>query len=62
MNGAERLIDFLYNQAVVEGVSHKINVKEIKKSAFQCILNTEQNHLITIPGLLEEIAQRIENL
>ena len=62
LNGAERLIDFLYNQAVLEGVDHKINVKEIKKSAFQSILNTEKEHLVAIPELLEEISQRIENL
>lgn len=62
LNGAERLIDLLYNQALSEGIQDKIDVKAIKKRAFLCILEAEKEHLHTVPELLDEIRALIDKL
>lgn len=62
LNGAERLIDLLYKQATSEGIDHKIDVVEIKKTAFKSILDAEKDHLETVPELFDKISARIEEL
>jgi patatin-related protein len=62
LNGAERLIDILYNQAKSEGVNHKIDIIQIKKKAFNAILEAEKEHLHEIPELFEKIKTRINEL
>ena len=62
LNGAERLIDMLYEQSKSEGISHKLDVIEIKKKAFSSILEAEKNHLKDIPELFRKIHRRIREL
>jgi hypothetical protein len=62
LNGAERLIDMLYEQSKSEGISHKLDVITIKKKAFSSILEAEKNHLKDIPELFRKIHRRIREL
>ena len=62
LNGAERLIDILANQASLEHLDERIDVKALKKRAFLAILETEKQHLSEVPELLEDLQARIEAL
>ena len=62
LNGAERLIDILANQAALEHLDNRIDVKALKKRAFLAILETEKEHLSEVPELFEELKARIEAL
>lgn len=62
LNGAERLIDILYNQAESEGFDHKVDIIQIKKRAFNSILEAEKEHLHKVPELFERIKTRINEL
>jgi len=62
LDGAERLIDLLYNQAQLENLDHKIDVLALKKRAFQTILDVEKDYLPEIPEVFEDLRQRLSKL
>lgn len=62
LNGAERLIDLLYNQAQSEGIENIIDIIAIKKKAFNTILKAEEEHLHEVPELFQRIKKRINEL
>lgn len=62
LNGAERLIDFLYRQAMTEGITARMPLMELKKRAFRTILDTEKEHLKEVPHLFERLQKRIDQL
>ncbi|WP_138381200.1 patatin-like protein [Luteithermobacter gelatinilyticus] len=62
LNGAERLIDLLAHQAKLENVDHKIDVRALKKRAFQAIFETEKDALVNIPNVLADLKNRIAAL
>ncbi len=62
LNGAERLIDFLYLQAKSEDIEDRFNLIDVKKRAFNAILEAEKEHLHTVPELFDRIRSRIEKL
>ncbi len=62
LNGAERLIDLLYRQAMAEGITERMPLMELKKRAFNVILDAEAEHLKEVPALFEQLRQRITQL
>ena len=62
LNGAERLIDMLYEQSTSENISHKLDIVAIKKKAFSSILEAEKKHLKVVPELFKKIHRRIRKL
>ncbi len=62
LNGAERLIDLLYNQAKISGLGHKMDVKALKKRAFLAILDVEKDYLHEIPELFADLREKINSL
>ncbi|WP_417320871.1 patatin-like protein [Emcibacter sp.] len=62
LNGAERLIDILANQASLEHLDARVDVRALKKRAFLAILETEKEHLTEVPDLFEDLKARIEAL
>ncbi|WP_321395682.1 patatin-like protein [Emcibacter sp.] len=62
LNGAERLIDILANQASLEHLDQSIDVRALKKRAFLAILETEKEHLTQVPDLLKDLQARIDAL
>lgn len=62
LNGAERLIDLLYRQATSEGLSKRMSLMELKKSAFLSILEAEKDHLKAVPDLFEKLRKRVDQL
>jgi len=62
LNGAERLIDLLYNQAKISSLSHKMDVKALKKRAFLAILDVEKDYLHEIPQLFTDLREKINSL
>ncbi len=61
-NGAERLIDLLYNQAQISHLDHKLDVVAIKKRAFLAILDVEEKHLDEVPDLFTELREKVNKL
>ncbi len=62
LNGAERLIDLLYRQAMDEGITERMPLMELKKRAFTAILDAEAKHLKEIPELFGKLRRRINAL
>ncbi len=62
LNGAERLIDLLYRQAMSEGVTERLPLMDLKKRAFKTILDAEKEHLKEVPDLFEKLHRRIDQL
>ncbi len=62
LNGAERLIDFLYRQAQAEGLEDRVDIISVKKRAFSAILEAEKKHLQDVPDLFSKIEKRIDQL
>jgi len=60
LHGAERLIDIIISSAELDGAAQDINVRAVKKRAFNAILDAEAMHLglsaELIAGLRQEIA------
>ena len=61
LHGAERLIDIVCNAAAAENALKGIDIKKIKKSAFQSILDTEGRFLID-KKLLADVRELIDRL
>ena len=61
-NGAERLIDLLYNQAQISGLEHKLDVVALKKRAFTAILDVEEKYLDEVPELFTELREKVSKL
>lgn len=62
LNGAERLIDLLYNQAKISHLDHKMDVNALKKRAFLAILDVEEEYLHGIPQLFSDLRKKINLL
>ena len=62
LHGAERLIDIIVSSAELEGAAKDINVRAVKKRAFNAILDAESMHLGMSADLLAELRQEIAAL
>jgi len=59
LQGAERLIDLLFDAARLEGAEAELDVRALKKRAFQIVLAAERRHLDTAAGLIDELEREV---
>ena len=62
LNGAERLIDMVHNQIIMENIPIEININAIKKNIFKTILKTEEKNLTLIPDVIDDLKTRLKEL
>lgn len=59
LQAAERLIDIVFNAAVIEDAGHHVDIPGLKRRIFEAILDNEEPHLRRVPELLARVRRAV---